>query len=178
MHAPMTRMIAVLAAIVTSITLATSSACRDPRQAASSDAPSDSAAGEIGFRWVGPGGAAIVVPVRINGREPVDLILDSGATLTCVDSSLAREFALPEQQGILGGAIGVGGTGRVDLHTVDSLQIGAAVARGLTVCAMNLETLRTVDPDVRGLLGLNALRGFRVTLDFERGVLRLAPPGE
>jgi hypothetical protein len=43
---------------------------------------------------------------------------------------------------------------------------------------MDLRALRPVDPAVRGLLGLNFLRSFRVTLDFEREVLRLAAPGE
>ena len=94
-----------------------------------------------------------------------------------MDTALAREFALPRQRAVLGSAVGVGGTGRVRLHAVDSLQIGSAVARGLTVCALDLQALRAVGRDVRGLLGLNVLRSFRVTLDFEREVLRLAPPG-
>ena len=152
--------------------------CRDPRRAASSSAAADSTAREVAIRWVGPGDAALAVPVRINGREPVDLILDTGATLTCVDTALAREYELPEEQGFLGGAIGVGGTGRVDLHSVDSLHIGGAVVHGLTICAIALDALRDVDENVRGLLGLNALRGFQVTLDFDRNVLRLAPPDE
>lgn len=169
---------AVLLTIATGLAIAGGTACPDPRRPASSTAAADSAAGEVDFQWAGPGGAALVVPVRINGRGPVDLILDTGATLTCVDTALAREFALPRQRAILGTAVGVRGAGRVRLHAVDSLQIGAAVVRGLSVCAMDLQGLRIVGRDVRGLLGLNVLRSFRVTVDFEREVLRLAPPGE
>ena len=138
--------------------------------------PADSAAGELGFRLAGPGGAAIVVPVHINGRGPVDLILDTGASITCVDTSLAREFALPEQRLTVGTAVGVGGTGRVRLHRVDSLRVAGAVARRINVCAMDLSAMRVVAPNVRGLLGLNVLKPFTVTIDFERGVLRLAAP--
>lgn len=167
----------VLLTVVAGVAIAGSTGCPDPRRPASSTAAADSAAGEVGFRWAGPGGAALVVPVRMNGRGPVDLILDTGATLTCVDTALAREFALPRQRTILGTAVGVRGAGPVRLHRVDSLQIGAAVVRGLSVCAMNLQGLRAVGPEVGGLLGLNVLRSFRVTLDFEREVLRLAPPG-
>ena len=158
--------------------LLSANACPDPRRAASSSTPADSAAGELAFRWAGPGDAAIVVPVRINGREPVDLILDTGATLTCVDSTLARGFALPERRAAVGAAVGIGGAGRVRLHAVDSLQLGASVVRDLTVCSMDLRALRAVGRDIHGLLGLNVLRGFRVTLDFEREVLRLAPAGD
>jgi hypothetical protein len=167
-----------LTALVAGLMIGASIGCTDPRRPASSTAAADSAAGEVGFRWAGPGGAALVVSARINGRAPVDLILDTGATLTCVDTSLVREFALPEQRAILGAAVGVGGAGRVRLHSVDSLQVGSAVARGLMVCATDLRALRPISPEVRGLLGLNFLRSFRVTLDFEREVLRLAVPGE
>ncbi len=166
-----------LLTIVAGVAIAGSTGCPDPYRPASSAAAADSAAGEVGFQWAGPGGAALIVPAQINGRGPVDLILDTGATLTCVDTSLAREFALPERRAVLGTAVGIRGAGRVRLHAVDSLRIGSAVARGLTVCAMDLRALRPVGPEVRGLLGLNVLRSFRVTLDFEREVLRLAPPG-
>ena len=152
-------------------------ACADPRGVGSSSAAADSAAGEVKFRMTGPGGAALVVPAHINGRGPIDLILDTGATLTCVDSSLARELDLPERRAALGVAVGVGGSGRVRLHGVDSLRVGAAVSRSLTVCAIDLSELRRLGGGVRGLLGLNVLRNFRVTLDFDREVVRLAPPG-
>jgi predicted aspartyl protease len=149
--------------------------CTDPRRSTEATV-ADSAAGELPFRMAGPGGAAIVVPVFINGHGPVDLILDTGATLTCVDTSLARQLALPERRGVLGMGVTVGGSGRLALHGVDSLRVGGALARKLTVCAMDLRALRNVERDVHGLLGLNVLREFRVTLDFERGVLRLEDP--
>ena len=151
------------------------SACAD---AGGGDAtpPADSAAGELAFRLAGPGGAAIVVPVHINGRGPIDLILDTGATVTCVDTSLARELSLPERRLTVGTAIGVGGSGRVRLHRVDSLRVAGVVARRIDVCAMDLGAMRVVAPDVRGLLGLNVLKPYTVTIDFRRNVLRLAPP--
>lgn len=157
------------------VSLVGAGACGDVNRAAGSSAPADSTAGEVAFRWAGPGGAAIVVPVRINGGAPVDLILDTGATLTCLDTAVVRRLALPARRAVVGSAVGVGGSGRVRLHGVDSLQLGATVARGLTICAMDLSALRAVGPDVHGLLGLNVLREFRLTIDFEREVLRLAP---
>jgi predicted aspartyl protease len=178
MEGPRSRTQVMVLAIVAGVVVAGSMACPDPRRAASSTAAADSAAGEVAFRWAGPGGAAMVVPVRINGGDQVDLIFDTGATLTCVDTELARELALPEQRGVRGAAVGVGGAGHVRLHAVDSLQIGAAVARGVSVCALDLQALRAVSRDVRGLLGLNVLRSFRVTLDFDREVVRLAPPAD
>lgn len=153
-------------------------ACTEPGRPVSASAPADSTAGEIGFRLVGPGGAALVVPVHVNGRGPFSLILDTGATFTCVDTALARELALPERRMAVGTAVGVGGAGGVRLFGADSLRVGAASARGITVCALDLRALRAVGPEVRGLLGLNFLRSFRMTLDFEREVLRLTRPAD
>jgi predicted aspartyl protease len=149
--------------------------CDELRGVSSSAASADTATGEVAFRLVGPGGAALVVPAYINGHGPVNLILDTGATLTCVDTALARTLRLPERRLTLGMAVGIGGAGRVSLHSVDSVRVGGALVRALTVCAVDLRDLRALGGDVRGLLGLNVLRNFRVTLDFEREVLRLAP---
>jgi predicted aspartyl protease len=166
-----------LAALAVAAPMAALGGCSELRPVGEATAPADSAAGEVPFRLAGPGGAAIVVAVAVDGREPVDLILDTGATFTCVDDSLARAWALPEQRLRVGVAVGIGAAGRVTLHRVDSLRVGAAVARRVTVCSMDLAALRAVGGNVHGLLGLNVLRQYRVTLDFGRGVLRLAPLG-
>jgi len=139
-------------------------------------APADSAAGELPFRLEGPGGAALVVSAYLGGRGPYDLILDTGATFTCVDDALARELGLRERAGAIGAGVGVGGAGRVRLYALDSIRVGAATAIDLTVCGLDLAALRAVSPDTRGLLGLNFLKSFRVALDFERRVVRLESP--
>jgi hypothetical protein len=47
------------------------------------------------------------------------------------------------------------------------------VVRELSICAMDLQALRMIGTDVRGIVGLNVMRHFRVTLDFDRRVIRL-----
>jgi aspartyl protease len=152
------------------------SACTDVSGSGGSSAPIDTTAGAIQFRLAGPNGAAIVVPAYIDGRGPFDLILDTGATLTCLDSSLARELALPVQHATIGAGIGVGGSGRVQLVRIDSLRVGRSTVTRLNACALNLSNLRIIGGGVRGLLGLNFVRNFRVTLDFDRQTLHLTKP--
>jgi predicted aspartyl protease len=161
-----------------SLSTACLTACTDLGQSAAASAPADTTAGEVSFRFAGVGEAAIVVPAYINGRGPIDLILDTGATLTCLDSTLVRELALPPRRGTIGAAVGVGGAGRVQMVRVDSVRVGEARARELTACALDLGALRVVGKDVRGLLGLNFLRSFRMTLDFERRILHLTKPSD
>lgn len=42
-------------------------------------------------------------------------------------------------------------------------------------CAVDLSNIRQLGLDVRELLGLNVLKNVRVTLDFERRVMRFDP---
>lgn len=100
-------------------------------------------------------------------------MLDTGATLTCVDQALAQQLQLPEAGGMVGVGAGAGGAGQMRLVTLDSLRVGAARAEELTACALDLEHTASVGLEIDGLLGLNFLRSFRVTLDFEREVLIL-----
>lgn len=137
------------------------------------EAPVDSAAGEVGFELAGFGGAALIVPVYVNGEGPFDLVLDTGATLTCIDQELAQQLGLQERRGQVALGAGVGGAGRVRLVTVDSLRVGDARSYALSACVLDLQQLRSISPRVQGLLGLNFLRSFRVTLDFNRNVLLL-----
>ena len=67
-----------------------------------------------------PSGAAVLVPVQINGRPAIDFVLDTGATLSCVDVSLARELQLPEDDAIGGIAVGAMNVGRLQTVRVDS----------------------------------------------------------
>jgi hypothetical protein len=62
------------------------------------------------------------------------------------------------------------------LVRLDSLRVGRARGEDLTVCALDLGHIRRLGLEADGLLGLNFLRSFRVTVDFEREVLLLQDP--
>src|SRR5688500_2259065 len=126
----------------------------------------DTAAGQVPLRVAGRGGAVLMVAAHINGAGPYNLVLDTGATLTCVDEQLARELELPRKTGAIGVGAGVGGSGRVQLVQVDSVRLGGSTVRNLTACVLDLRHLRDLGAGgVSGLLGLNFLTGFHVTLD-------------
>jgi len=121
----------------------------------------------VSFELAGPGGAALLVPVHVNGSGPFGFVLDTGATMTCIDRALANRLGLPEIQGQMGVGMGIGQEpGALQLVAIDSLRVGDATATGLTSCALELEQFRAMGLEVEGLLGLNYLREFRVTLDF------------
>lgn len=150
-----------------------------PERVEVAEAAEDGDPGEAGvpIRLAGPGEAALLVPVRINGQGPYDFVLDTGATLTCVDAELADSLGLEEPAGRVGFGAGIeGAPGSMRLVEIDSLSVGDARAEGLTGCALDLEQIRTMGIEARGLLGLNFLTSFRVTLDFAADRLTLERP--
>ncbi|MBW3670415.1 MAG: retroviral-like aspartic protease family protein [Acidobacteria bacterium] len=139
--------------------------------------PGETRAGEVPIRMAGPGDAAVVVEVTINGAGPFEFVLDTGATLTCVDKALADELQLPDAKSF-GGIGAIQGTaGGMSLVSIESLGIGEASAADLTACTIDLSQIQDAGLDVRGLLGLNFLKNYRVTLDFDRGRMMLDDPG-
>lgn len=156
--------------------LALSAAACQPTGPGSVSAPADPDSAEVAFSWGGPNEAAMLVPVTINGRGPYDLVLDTGATFTCVDDALAEELELPAVRGQISVGAGVGGAGRMHLARVDSLGVGPARMTDLSVCVLDLAHIRQIGLDVQGLLGLNVLRHFRVGIDFERRTVALHAP--
>lgn len=150
-----------------------SAACTQPMGTATPEA--GAAPGQTPFTLEGAGGAAVVVPVRLNDRGPYAFVLDTGATLTCLDQMLADELSLPEERGMLGRGATIGGSGAVSLRRLESIGIGETRATDLTACTLDLEHIRAAGLDVRGLVGLNLLKAYTVTIDFKRNVLSLTP---
>jgi predicted aspartyl protease len=132
--------------------------------------------GAVQFELSGPGGAALVIPVSINGRGPYRFVLDTGATLTCVDSRLAEELDLRDAPGVVAFGGTIRGTGQMRVVRIDSAEVGTAKAARLNGCVVDLQPMAQAGVKIDGLLGLNFLKNYRVTIDFHSSSVRLDPP--
>lgn len=152
--------------------------CNIP-SAVSPGAPSETAPGEITFDLAGPNEAAMIVPVRINGKGPYEFVLDTGATFTCVDKNLAEELQLPEWSGPLGTVVITGGDGEMGFVKIEMFEVGdTAKASELVACKLDLSRMQPPGFGIKGLVGLNFLKSYHVTIDFKRNSLRLDKPAE
>lgn len=139
-------------------------------------APAESSPGTVQFKMMGPNDAAIIVQVKVNGQGPYDFVLDTGATFTCLDNELADELKLPEWKGSFGTVVVGPGGGGMKLLKIDTLEVGDAKASGLTACTVDLDRMAPPGLGIKGLVGLNFLKSYRVTIDFEKKSLRLEKP--
>ena len=117
------------------------------------------------------GAGAMVVPVRLRGRveKTVKLLFDTGASFTTLRRDVAEALGLPNPQQQIATST-TAGTVATALTTVSSIGIGKAEIRrrfAVSICES------CGHGEVVGLLGLNFIRHFRVSLDHERRELLL-----
>jgi hypothetical protein len=108
-------------------------------------------------------GSLIIVPVEINHSGPYDFLVDTGAQITTVDSSLAVNLGLTAQ-----GTTGIGGVAtyaRYAFANLDLLQAGTHSIPNSLAVIQDLKQLKQADPSIRGILGDNFLEHFDILID-------------
>jgi len=118
-------------------------------------------------------GGSLVVQVLLNGSVDAHLIVDTGATMTVLSYDLGIELGLLSGSDVSLNTVNTaGGSVQVSMTHVETMQVGSAKASHVAVAIHDL-------PDgisgVSGLLGMSFLRNFEITLDADRGLLRLLP---
>lgn len=123
----------------------------------------------------GPGGTVLaLVPVYINGQGPFGFALDTGASMTVVDSSVVKQLNLPVV-GSAGEATGVGGMVTAQLVRVDSWRVGNVNLPPQTIATVDLPGSNT-ERGLKGLLGSDILSDYgEISVNYDRRVLTLGP---
>ena len=115
-----------------------------------------------------PNTNVIKAEVRVGGL-PLDLVVDTGATMTMVPLSLAKRLQLIEHRNRRVRVQTASGMAEGVLVRLPELQIGKLRLEGLRAIAMDLPN----SMKGKGLLGMNAMRRLQIRIDSERGRLIL-----
>lgn len=132
---------------------------------------------EVGFRLAGAENPLILVATQVNGRGPYEFILDTGAGMSLLAPRLAAELGIVPSGSREGR--GAAGAVQVSMARVDSLAIGEARSGTMPV-GITAEVDRigeAVGHRIDGDIGYDFLKAFRLTLDYQRRVVRLAHSG-
>jgi predicted aspartyl protease len=122
------------------------------------------------------GGAFLIVPVTLNGAGPFDFLVDTGTNTTLIDPQVATELGLDAVDRLV---VQTAAGETVALrYRVGRLGVGNEEAEGAEVLAVPLPTLRSLDKNIRGILGMNFLQGFSFRLDYANRRIELYSQGE
>ncbi|HWL46458.1 MAG TPA: retroviral-like aspartic protease family protein [Sphingomonadaceae bacterium] len=111
----------------------------------------------------------MAVAVTVDGQGPFRFIVDTGADRSVIGQALARRLALPAGPAVM--LHGMAGTQQVDTVAIATLEVGVSRISGIVAPALPEAYL-----GAQGLIGLDALAGQRLMLDFERKTISVEDP--
>lgn len=117
---------------------------------------------------------AIVVPVRLNGATESRLLVDTGSSLTVLSRQLVSQLELPINVNTRRTIMVLAGGREVAVPRVRlaSVKLGPAAVENLYIAVYDVLP-RT--PQIQGVLGMDFLRHFDVSIDHRRRQLVLTP---
>lgn len=115
----------------------------------------------------------LLVPVSINGSEPLVFALDTAAGATMVTPALAESLALAEVPGERVATLGTHGKTENAVVELKSLTVGEAGVVDVQAVVLDLDHITKGDWRLDGILGMDFLSQFDVRLDFASNTVSL-----
>ena len=115
-------------------------------------------------------GSQYIVKARLDDYRDVNLLIDTGATITVIEPRFLVElgYSLSGEVQYFNTA---NGTIQAPMVDVQDLSLGAVTVKELPVAAVNV----SLAPEIDGLLGMNFLRHYQFRIDQSGNVLVLNP---
>jgi predicted aspartyl protease len=110
----------------------------------------------------------MTVPVSVDGKGPFDFIVDTGAERSVLSRELAASLDL--EPGARARLFDFTGASPVNTVKVPSLSAGK-----LNTAAMEAPSLAMANIGAQGMLGIDALQGHKVVIDFGRNRMSVVP---
>ncbi|WP_397419158.1 retroviral-like aspartic protease family protein [Phenylobacterium sp.] len=113
----------------------------------------------------------MLAPVSVNGQGPFSFLLDTGANISCVSNTLVERLNLESTETMA--VHTVVGVRQRPMVTLDQLQIGPRIRRKVRAPALPIKGM-----EVDGVLGVDWLKGQRLTLDFKNNRMEITKSRE
>lgn len=118
-----------------------------------------------------------LVEVTINGR-PATFIVDTGANVTVLNAALAEPFALTPRVGVVGAAVGIGGSLGAKQWNVKELAVGGVPVRQNHIATADLSGVvgalsRMSEAQIAGIVGQDVLKAQQAVIDVDGPTLHM-----
>jgi len=121
------------------------------------------------FRLANKSKPIIVIKAKVNEGEPLDFVLDTGASTTVLSTQTAKKLGiniktLPKEKECCGCS---GKKMHTRLASVKSIRIGNIEAKDVEVAIMNLTNIsKAVGTKLAGIIGYTFMKNYRVVVDY------------
>jgi hypothetical protein len=105
----------------------------------------------------------MIVPVSLNNSGSYNFLLDTGTQMTMIDASLATELRLETHGAAVVG--GVGSQSAASFSQLEEIAAGSHAVANQKVLVYDLQKLKSVDLQIRGILGEDFLEHFDILID-------------
>ena len=113
------------------------------------------------------------VPIYINGQGPYPFILDTGASISLIETPLAQRFSLPVVTGSRQNVSGVGGSTSSVLVRVAHWRVGKVTLPAMTIARASAPSIQA-GTGVDGLIGSDIWSSFgAITINYQSGTLTI-----
>lgn len=118
-------------------------------------------------------GQHFYLPLRLNRTTDVQLLIDTGASMTTLSQEAFRRLRQQTRFTEVGPQIfnTAGGTAKGTVYRIEQLRLGTHTLTDVQVAVLDF----ALPPHVDGLLGMNVLSHFRFQVDQERALLHVQP---
>ena len=153
--------------LVAALALSAASPCAAQQAAAAAPVDQTAATTDTALAF-GASENRMTVPVLIGARGPWGFVIDTGAERTVVSRELAGQLGL--QPGPTIRLIAMAGRSAVPTVIVPALSVSTVAASTITAPALEQRNLGAA-----GMLGIDALKGHRIDIDFPRSSMIVKP---
>jgi predicted aspartyl protease len=118
--------------------------------------------------------SSVIVPVKVNGKGPYNMLLDTGAEQSAVDLNIAKELRLKLTPLGEGKVVATGKKeNAVFLTTLSQVELMSLTAKNLLAAATDFSKIsQRVGMAVNGVLGYNFLQNRIVQFDYPKRIAR------
>jgi len=123
----------------------------------------------VEFRLASKSKPIIILKAEVNGSEPLDFALDTGASATVLSIQTAEKLGidiktLPEEKECCGCS---GDQMQARLASVKSIRVGDAEAKDVEVAIIDLSNIsKAVGIELAGIIGYTFMKDYRVVVDY------------
>ena len=118
--------------------------------------------------------SSVIVQVRVNGKGPYNMLLDTGAEQSAVDLDMAKELGLKLSRLGDGKVVAAGRKGTtIYLTKLPQIEISNLLAKDILAAAIDFSRIsQRIGIHVHGIVGYNFLKNRVVQFDYPKHVIR------